>query len=51
MLMMYIVPMVCLLETENYMRLSQTFCSVSYVQPYVFRFFEEDLHDLVGFRG
>ena len=45
------MPMVCLLKAGNYMRLSETFCFVSYVQPYVFQFVEGDFYDLTGFRG
>lgn len=32
------------------MPLSETFCSVSYVQPYLFQFIEEDLYDVTSFR-
>ena len=50
--MMLIMPIVCLLKTLNrYIRLAESLCSVTYVQPYVFQIIEENLHDMAHFRG
>ena len=50
--MMLIMSVACLLKTLNrYIRLAESLCSVNYVQPYVFQIIEENLHDMVHFRG
>ena len=50
--MILIMSNVCFLKTLNrYIRLAESLYSVSYVQPYVFQIFEENLYDMAHFRG
>ena len=36
---------------NRYIWLAESVCSVNYVQPYVFKILEENLHDMAHFRG
>ena len=47
---MLIMSIVCLHQTLNrYIRLAESFCSVNYVQPYIFQILEENLYGYGSF--